>query len=113
MTGRVSLGVIEARDAELILGARRLSAGWRADRLPAPGYFLVLVPSAYEQPRPARAFWLTKEAVRAAVGRLGQERPALDATRATRPPARRSCLNSRRRQRRTLACRPPQMRTGR
>jgi DNA segregation ATPase FtsK/SpoIIIE, S-DNA-T family len=48
MTARVSLGVVEARDAELILGAGRLGAGWRAERLPAPGYFLVLVPGVHE-----------------------------------------------------------------
>jgi S-DNA-T family DNA segregation ATPase FtsK/SpoIIIE len=78
MTIRVSLGVIEARDAELILGAGRLGAGWRAERLSGAGYFLVLAPGRYEQPRPARAYWLTDDAVRAVVTSAGDQRPALD-----------------------------------
>ncbi len=78
MTTRIALGVIEARDGELILGAGRVGAGWRAERLLGPGYFLALVPGIYEQPRPARAYWLTDAAVRAVVARVGAQRPALD-----------------------------------
>jgi DNA segregation ATPase FtsK/SpoIIIE, S-DNA-T family len=80
MTARIALGVVEPREGELILGAGRLGAGWRPDRLAGPGYFLVLVPGQHEQPRPARAYWLTDTAVRAAAGRHGAERPHLDAT---------------------------------
>jgi UTP--glucose-1-phosphate uridylyltransferase len=54
MTARIALGVVEPRDGELILGAGRLSQGWRSDRLAGPGYFVVLVPGQHEQPRPAR-----------------------------------------------------------
>jgi S-DNA-T family DNA segregation ATPase FtsK/SpoIIIE len=79
MTARIALGVVEPRDGELILGAGRLSQGWRPDRLAGPGYFLVLVPGQHEQPRPARAYWLTDAAVRAAASRHGAERPGLDA----------------------------------
>jgi hypothetical protein len=78
MTVRIALGVVEPRDGELILGAGRLSAGWRADRLAGPGYFLVLAPGQHEQPRPARAYWLTDAAVTAAAGRSGADRAALD-----------------------------------
>jgi S-DNA-T family DNA segregation ATPase FtsK/SpoIIIE len=80
MTARIALGVVEPRDGELILGAGRLSAGWRPDRLAGPGYFLVLVPGQHEQPRPARAYWLTDAAVSAAAARHAAERPRLDPT---------------------------------
>ncbi len=89
MTARIALGVVEPRDGELILGAGRLSAGWRPDRLAGPGYFLVLVPGQHEQPRPARAYWLTDAAVRAAADRHGVERPDLElasANAAEKPP---------------------------
>jgi S-DNA-T family DNA segregation ATPase FtsK/SpoIIIE len=79
MTARVALGVVEARDGELILGGGRLGAGWRAERLSGPGYFLVLLPGQHEVPRPARAYLLTDEAVRAAAARHAGRRPALDA----------------------------------
>lgn len=78
MTARIALGVIEARDSELILGAGRLGAGWRAERLSGPGYFLILMPGLYEQPRPARAYWLSDATVKATAGRHGAERPGLD-----------------------------------
>ena len=78
MTARIALGVVEPRDGELILGAGRLSAGWRPDRLAGPGYLLVLGPGQHEQPRPARVYWLTDAAVRAAAGRYGTKRPVLD-----------------------------------
>jgi S-DNA-T family DNA segregation ATPase FtsK/SpoIIIE len=78
LTARVALGVVEARDVELILGPGRLSAGWRAERLASPGYFLVHVSGHHEAPRPARAFWLTDEAVRAAASRSAVCRPLLD-----------------------------------
>jgi DNA segregation ATPase FtsK/SpoIIIE, S-DNA-T family len=80
MTARIALGVVEPRDGELILGTGRLSMGWRPDRLTGPGYFLVLVPGQHEQPRPARAHWLTDEAVGVAAGRHGADRPKLDRT---------------------------------
>jgi len=78
MTARIALGVVEARDTELILGAGRLGTGWRAERLSGPGYFLVLMPGRYDQPRPARAYWLSDDAVRAVVARAGAQRPDLD-----------------------------------
>ncbi len=78
MTARIALGVVEPRDGELILGAGRLSAGWRPDRLAGPGYFLVLVPGQHEQPRPARAYRLTDAAVRVTADRHGADRPSLD-----------------------------------
>jgi S-DNA-T family DNA segregation ATPase FtsK/SpoIIIE len=78
MTIRVSMGVIEARDAELILGPGRLAEGWRTERLGGPGYFLVLAPGQHETPRQARAFWLSDAAVRAAAARAGTARPVLD-----------------------------------
>jgi len=80
MTIRVSMGVIEARDAELILGAGRLAEGWRTERLGGPGYFLVLAPGQHETPRQARAYWLSDAAVRAAADQAGASRPALDST---------------------------------
>jgi S-DNA-T family DNA segregation ATPase FtsK/SpoIIIE len=78
MTARIALGVVEARDAELILGTGRLGAGWRPDRLSGLGYFLLLLPGQHEVPRPARAYWLTDETVRAAACRTGAQRSALD-----------------------------------
>jgi hypothetical protein len=80
MTIRVSMGVIEARDAELILGAGRLAEGWRTERLGGPGYFLVLAPGQHETPRQARAYWLSDAAVTAAADSAGPTRPALDPT---------------------------------
>jgi hypothetical protein len=58
MTTRIALGVTEARDGELILGAGRV--GCRLAR-GAPergrlGYVLALVLGVHEQPRPARAY---------------------------------------------------------
>jgi S-DNA-T family DNA segregation ATPase FtsK/SpoIIIE len=79
LTVRVSLGVVEARDTELILGPGRLSAGWRAERLSGPGYFLVLVPGQHELPRPARVYWLSDEAVRTAAAQPAVRRQSLDA----------------------------------
>jgi DNA segregation ATPase FtsK/SpoIIIE, S-DNA-T family len=78
MTVRVSLGVIEARDAELILGSGRLGEGWRAERFGRPGYFLLLATGQHETPRLARAYWLDDPDVRAAAGRHGVARPTLD-----------------------------------
>ncbi len=78
MTVRISLGVIEARDAELILGSGRIGEGWRTERFGGPGYFLVLAPGQHETPRPARAYWLHDERVRAVAGRHSAPRPALD-----------------------------------
>jgi S-DNA-T family DNA segregation ATPase FtsK/SpoIIIE len=78
MTVRVSLGVIEARDAELILGSGRIGEGWRTERLGGPGYFLILAPGQYEVPRVARAYWLDDDDVRAVAVRHSASRPALD-----------------------------------
>lgn len=80
LTVRVCLGVVEARDTELILGQGRLSAGWRAERLGLPGSCLVLVPGQHELPRPARVYWLSDEAVSLAAARYGVHRPSLDVT---------------------------------
>lgn len=87
MTARIALGVVEPRDGELILGAGRLGQGWRPDRLGGPGYFLVLVPGQHELPRPARAYWLTDAAVRAAAARHGVERASLGLTTSARAAA--------------------------
>lgn len=38
----------------------------------------MLVPGQHEQPRPARAYWLTDAAVSAAAGRHGADRSKLD-----------------------------------
>jgi S-DNA-T family DNA segregation ATPase FtsK/SpoIIIE len=78
MTVRVALAVLEARDGELILGAGRLGAGWRPDRLSGKGYLLVLAPGQHDLPRLARAYWLTDPAVKATAGRAGVQRPVLD-----------------------------------
>jgi S-DNA-T family DNA segregation ATPase FtsK/SpoIIIE len=78
MTARIALGVIEARDGELILGTGRIGAGWRPDKLSAPGSFLILAPGQHDQPRRARAYWLSDDAVTAATGRPGAARPELD-----------------------------------
>lgn len=78
MTVRVALAVLEPRDGELILGAGRLGAGWRPDRLSGKGYMLVLAPGQHERPRLARAYWLTDSAVKAAAGRSGVQRAVLD-----------------------------------
>jgi S-DNA-T family DNA segregation ATPase FtsK/SpoIIIE len=83
MTARIALGVVEPRDGEFILGAGRLGAGWRPDRLSGRGYFLVLVPGQHEQPRPARAYLLTDAAVTAIAGRQAERRATLDPASAT------------------------------
>jgi S-DNA-T family DNA segregation ATPase FtsK/SpoIIIE len=77
MTARIALGVVEPRDGELILGAGRLGAGWRPDRLGGRGYFLVLVPGQHEQPRPARAYLLTDAVVTAVASRRRAEQHAI------------------------------------
>ena len=46
--------------------------------LSGPRYFLVLLPGRYDQPQPARAYWLTDDAVRTVVARAGAHRPVLD-----------------------------------
>ncbi len=68
----------EPRDGELILGASRLSQGWRPDRLAGLYYFVVLVPGQHEQSRPARAYWLTDATVSAAAGRHAAQWPSLE-----------------------------------
>jgi DNA segregation ATPase FtsK/SpoIIIE, S-DNA-T family len=89
MTARIALGVVEPRDGELILGAGRLGAGWRPDRLGGLGYFLVLVPGQHEQPRPARAYWLTDAAVTSVASQSGTvQRATLDAASVTAENAR-------------------------
>jgi hypothetical protein len=55
--------------------------------LGGPGYFLVLAPAQHELPRPARAYWLTDQAVSSVAGRPGVQRPALDLARLTLLPA--------------------------
>jgi S-DNA-T family DNA segregation ATPase FtsK/SpoIIIE len=78
LTVRVALGVIEARDTELILGSGRLADGWRAEKLGPPGSFYVLAPGQHERPRRARAFWLDDADVSAAAHRAGRERPQVE-----------------------------------
>ncbi len=78
MTIRIAMGVIEARDGELILGTNRMSTGWRPERLGRPGSFLVLAPGKYDEPRPGRAFLMTDDAVTLAVHQAHPQRPTLD-----------------------------------
>jgi hypothetical protein len=74
---RICCRVRERRDVDLILGQGMLAAGWQADKLNAPGKFLISAPE-HETPRRARAYLLTDDAVTATAQHHAGLRPALD-----------------------------------
>ena len=80
MDVRICLRVRERRDVDLILGQGMLAAGWHAEKLDAPGKFLISSPG-HDTPRRARAYLLDDDMVGAAVrrhaGRLAAARPSL------------------------------------
>jgi hypothetical protein len=77
MDVRICFRVRERRDTDLILGQGMLTAGWQADKLNAPGKFLVSAPE-YDTPRRARAYLVTDEAVSETVSQHAPLRPGLD-----------------------------------
>ncbi|HUK67336.1 MAG TPA: FtsK/SpoIIIE domain-containing protein [Streptosporangiaceae bacterium] len=74
---RICLRVRERRDVDLILGQGMLAAGWHAEKLDAPGKFLISSPG-HDTPRRARAYLLDDDMVGAAVRRHAGHRPPLD-----------------------------------
>jgi S-DNA-T family DNA segregation ATPase FtsK/SpoIIIE len=62
MDMRICFRVREPRDVDLVLGQGMLKAGWNADKLNAPGKFLISAPG-HDFPRRARAYLLTDRAV--------------------------------------------------
>jgi hypothetical protein len=77
MNIRMAFRVEEQRDVDLILGQGKLRAGWHADKLDAPGKFLVSSPEN-ATPRRARAYLVTDDDVARTVARYAASRPALD-----------------------------------
>ncbi|GAB1819313.1 hypothetical protein HerbRD11066_24770 [Herbidospora sp. RD11066] len=77
MDVRVSFRVRERRDADLILGQGMHKAGWHADRLDAPGKFLISAPE-HDTPRRARTYLLDDATVQATAERHAERRPSLD-----------------------------------
>jgi S-DNA-T family DNA segregation ATPase FtsK/SpoIIIE len=77
MDVRISFRVREQRDVDLILGQGMRKTGWHADKLNAPGKFLVSAPE-HDTPRRARAYLITDDDVRDAVARCTPARPELD-----------------------------------
>jgi hypothetical protein len=77
MDVRISFRVREQRDVDLVLGQGMRKAGWHADKLNAPGKFLVSAPE-HDTPRRARAYLITDHDVRDAVARCTPARPELD-----------------------------------
>ncbi|KAB2351145.1 cell division protein FtsK [Actinomadura rudentiformis] len=77
MDVRVSFRVRERRDVDLILGQGMLDVGWHAQRLNAPGKFLLSAPE-HDIPRRARAYLLIDEAVASTVHKHVDIRPTLD-----------------------------------
>jgi S-DNA-T family DNA segregation ATPase FtsK/SpoIIIE len=77
MDVRICFRVRERRDVDLILGQGMLAAGWQANRLNAPGKFLISAPE-HDTPRRARAYLLTDQAVTEASGQHARLRPGLD-----------------------------------
>jgi hypothetical protein len=78
MNIRISFRVEEQRDVDLVLGQGKLTAGWHAHKLNAPGKFLLWSPE-HDTPRRARAYLITDDDVRQAVARHAPARPQLDA----------------------------------
>ncbi|HET9898934.1 MAG TPA: FtsK/SpoIIIE domain-containing protein [Streptosporangiaceae bacterium] len=77
MDVRICFRVRERRDVDLILGQGMLTAGWHADKLNAPGKFLISAPE-HDTPRRARAYLLTDEAVSETAAAHAGLRPSLD-----------------------------------
>jgi len=77
MDVRLSFRVRERKDVDLILGQGMLSAGWHADKLNAPGKFLISAPE-HDVPRRARAYLITDETVTATATQHASLRPPLD-----------------------------------
>ena len=77
MDVRICLRVRERRDVDLILGQGMLAAGWHAEKLDAPGKFLISSPG-HDTPRRARAYLLDDDMVGAAVRRHAGRRLPLD-----------------------------------
>jgi hypothetical protein len=77
MDVRICFRVRERRDVDLILGQGMLAAGWQAQRLNAPGKFLISAPE-HDTPRRARAYLLTDQAVTETAGEHASLRPELD-----------------------------------
>ena len=77
MNIRIAFRVQEQRDVDLILGQGMLKAGWHANKLNAPGKFLVWSPE-HDTPRRARAYLVTDDDVTDAVARYAPARPQLD-----------------------------------
>ncbi len=76
MDVRICLRVRERRDADLILGQGSVAAGWRADTLDAPGKLLISDPE-HTSPRPARAYLISDEDVRATAAGHAARRPVV------------------------------------
>lgn len=77
MDVRLSFRVRERKDVDLILGQGMLGAGWNAQKLDAPGKFLVSAPE-HSTPRRARAYLLTDETVSQTATQNAHDRPRLD-----------------------------------
>jgi hypothetical protein len=77
MDVRICFRVRERKDVDLILGQGMLAAGWQANKLNAPGKFLISAPE-HDTPRRARAYLLTDQAVSDAASRHAELRPELD-----------------------------------
>jgi hypothetical protein len=77
MNIRIAFRVEEQRDVDLILGQGRLKAGWHADKLDAPGKFLIWAPE-HTGPRRARAYLVTDDDVTRTVAEYADNRPPLD-----------------------------------
>ncbi|MDQ6897967.1 MAG: winged helix-turn-helix transcriptional regulator [Candidatus Dormibacteraeota bacterium] len=76
---RICMRVTETREADMILGAGLVREGWRADRLlREPGTFVIFDPPQHVEPVPARCYWMSDSAVRAAVADCRELRPRLD-----------------------------------
>ncbi len=77
MDVRICFRVRERRDVDLILGQGMLAAGWHADKLNAPGKFLISAPE-HDTARRARAFLVTDDAVSETAEQHAPLRPPLD-----------------------------------
>jgi S-DNA-T family DNA segregation ATPase FtsK/SpoIIIE len=78
MNIRIAFRVEEKRDVDLILGQGMRAAGWHADKLNAPGKFLLWSPE-HAHPSRARAYLITDADVTRAVNDHAHDRPRLDA----------------------------------
>lgn len=77
MDVRISFRVRERKDVDLILGQGMLNAGWQADKLNAPGKFLIAA-TEHDTPKRARAYLVTDATVADTAARYAAERPPLD-----------------------------------